>query len=587
MWTVPDSYCNINASQRFFIQQWGIETLDNAPISRISSRSSSVELFDELLDVIELVDKGRISRADLSDLIHELEEHFTENELLRIVFSRDVEAFRDILQHNKAVEQQESRKQLALAASVFLKTLRSTNLADKYVEKLSDRLQSNPSFTFVRQAARTLITELLSEGNSMQYLHRWGSGVFLYDKEPDFSSRFSRIAESLGKKGERQFSCVVKLTLPSDPSEILHPYPLVDHTVLGPLKTSQSLMDFFSATDMGFLLVGIQAADRPAAAEQAHRIVENRTRLWRFSNPNYVPGISRTVLVLEESRNDGELVSNVNTFRSLKVSNLPLFFQLSGSRGVNRSTEEVIARAIHWATLANDSAAETRLLALWAALESTLAGFCNTNSVQLAQDNLVSILGLNHIRQRLFHLWFGLQNSLKAARPNLYERIVRECVAPGQASRIHEAVLWEELVEGTQTLFNVLPAGDEWLKAEIDWFSKSRDGAARYLHRYLTHCDRQIKSTTRQIYRLRNLLAHQAVVAPLGLEMMNRILSFYVAEVLNSLVFALHRNPSCSVEEILFAYRETYRSIEDYLRTGNLSELDYNRTCKPRLLLCS
>lgn len=313
MWAISKDYQGINAAQRYFIQQWGIQAEGGHPTLDQVLRYSTRQLLREIIGLIPLVEDGRVKLKTLEDLIDAITKHLDQNLLLKRCFADDVHLYKDLLRQNPELDQPSCRHRVTLASSALLKRLDTSSLIKTYVREVASALESgSPPFHEVRVFVETLFLELLTEGHSREHLRRWGLGVFVHDSEPNFTKRLNRIADNLAPTVYRPFTCILKLNLPKDPPEILHPFTRY-HPGDSVIPVGQA--ERFFSGPLQYLSMLTQAADRTAAAEQAYRSLENRTMLWRYSNPNYESGISRSVLVIEDEDGSADLVRGVANHR--------------------------------------------------------------------------------------------------------------------------------------------------------------------------------------------------------------------------------------------------------------------------------
>lgn len=591
MWQIPDTYASLKPGQSLFIQQWGVETSDRSPLTSFVLRTSITELLREIVELSILVETGQVKSGSLGSLGEEVLYHLKVNRLLDHDFPEDVELLREIFTRNTNSNDFQQWKTVRIVAAAFLSKLEAVDLVRSYHQNLRLMLEGGrASYEKIRVATRTLVTELLAKGYSLRYLHQWGYGVFVCDEEPDFLARFDRIQTELGRREEMSFDCVLKFRLPATVDFPLTPFEITDESILDERcerdpEDRESCKEFFRS-GLSFVKISLRAMDRHAAAEKAHKMLADQLTLWRLVKHDYDPGIPHEVLVIEEDRSQARVIDQVNVSRPLRVGNLGMFIQQQ--HNCETDARDSIARALHWVRLAAESPRETRLTTLWSALEALVAGRSKPHTMESITESVSAILGLDIMRRRLNYVLQSLEQRLRSKTSTL----AKEQVAPALSDLLKgdasdQFKLWSAATESLDELLALHDARDEWFKAEYSWLAAAKDEEKRLVYRFLGEFAESVRMSLFRLYRLRNDLTHQAAVDPQGLDHATSVIGHYLNAILNSLIYAITKNPALSMDELVHCHVWTFEQLQKKLRSESLTGLDLKDVISPRLRLCN
>lgn len=182
------------------------------------------------------------------------------------------------------------------------------------------------------------------------------------------------------------------------------------------------------------------------------------------------------------------------------------------------------------------------------------------------------------MRDRLVFLWNHLKDA--ALRRDLKQTFAS---ALREGSQIDETLFWEILINDTDQVLRLLGDKDEWVKAEVQWFAQARNEQTRRVHRFMKEYKENVAVSIRHMYRLRNLLAHQAVVSPQGIDTAMSTLVYCANKVFNSVLYVLSRNPKMTMSELLLSYELTSRLYTKCIREEPLASADLKNIVRPRL----
>jgi len=95
----------------------------------------------------------------------------------------------------------------------------------------------------------------------------------------------------------------------------------------------------------------------------------------------------------------------------------------------------------------------------------------------------------------------------------------------------------------------------------------------------------QVKNDLRRLYRLRNLLVHQAYVGEVDLSRFTRRLIFYLEVILKNLSYGLDQNPKHNMIELLISKGKTYDLLVKKLKNNTYSDLNIRNIIYPTCIL--
>lgn len=319
-----------------------------------------------------------------------------------------------------------------------------------------------------------------------------------------------------------------------------------------------------------YAMVKTNAMDRYSALNKSYLKLVNIVKLNCIYKPNYNPLIRNQVLVYCNHgcwmRNNESKLLNIGMENNL-FSFINKYIGKNKDE-YNNNTLEAVRKALHWVRVANESPLESKFLSFWTALESLLTSYSNSKLSSIL-EYVPAFIGVYYPRRLVLEIWFALEKYIS----NMPEKYYKELEIHYDEKYEFDIISFCKLIMDECENFIENYESSDFVVRKLRWLQGSLNNN-RLLLRKIKKIDIQVQNDMRRLYRLRNLLVHQAHIGEVDLSYMTKRVIFYLEVILNNISYALDQNPSHSLLELLISRKRTYDLLRDKLETQCYPDLD-------------
>ncbi|MFU2016164.1 hypothetical protein ACM6Q7_14085 [Peribacillus butanolivorans] len=606
----------LNSSEVYFILKWG-EIFQNVPLNyRTITPLSFRALLKESIEVLQLSNLGILKDYNVINILEDLTESIKLDDILFNHLERDfthllsqIHTFisdekviqdkkRDELTERINSRKEKKRKTLILLFQSLLNKMESTNILKIYAEFLNKKV-SNSKYGEIDEYISLLAGELMYEEHSRQYLFEWGEENFV-SNNGSFSNRLN-LLEKLGNKNMKEYECIFKISVDKITStfqlygsgrevEFIE-NPHSEHNRLKSL-TGLQVIDgvgrFFNHVGQ-LARVTVKATDKYSAIYIAKRNLNSIVKIFNL-HPNFTrfdASINEHIVIHTKHTKQVNLIHDTIKPNVLVLGETVKLYDLA-TGPLSEESYKGLNQLLQWCRVVQESPIETSIVAMWSMLEFIFA------SEQ--KDKFGSVL--KYTKPYIAHYYAkSLLNRTEQLlrRNNAKYQILKSNVTAYDPNCLNSAgnLKLDSLFEYITTNLSQVQTtyqGDTLVQRYIlliemltkDKSIKSSKGSKRmWLFHFIEQVEKQVVTDLQRAYRVRNILAHQALAKGDLLDDIYNKLIFYVQIILNNIIYSMQKQPYNTIHQLtelkFFTYENYRRGIDRQLSSPiNFDELISN-----------
>ncbi|WP_350343891.1 hypothetical protein PRVXT_000252 [Proteinivorax tanatarense] len=573
-------------------------------------------VLDETLHSVRLFKKRVLYSYHIESVVKELIDTIVRYKHLYL--TRDMEMLKfwlmDFIKEWKQLrdEEFESRKirkveEVERIIQVFNNKLGRKPTIDWHVDGLQELLNNEKTrYSQVDESLELLVSELLHMGHSKKHLYSWGAGVFIYEQDSDFESRLLRIKD-LGKHNKREFECCLKLSLPSHKDynflnsnseesiinfknnsylkEKIEEYTLEENKI----------NDFLSEEEgLSFAIVKVEALDNCAAASRARELLESRVKLFRLDKKlqTYNESIKKEVMVIDISGKRVNLLPILPEEPKLVVDNVNNYIQLLITQESEYSSE--IIRLLEWIRVVQESPKETAFIAIWSLLEFLFNHDSFTGKRQSVIDYSIPIIGSSYakksLNRTLQRLKVGRENGILFKKMNSQIEDSFEVRRKKIKKHVYLA-FFNDKGDKAASFYTGKVIETRYIRLMSQMLQVKKVGKKRcvFLLDSIERVEKQVENDLSRIYRVRNMLTHEAKVPIYLMEEVYEKMVFYCKILLEDILYTWFQERCSSLSQVVTIKRKSYIEYKKNLQkisSKQIENTDVKQCCEEILYGC-
>ena len=572
-----NNYHNISHEQKYFIHKWGdllnYRTIELNRVPLIGLRG----MLKDLIEIFDLCKSNKLHESNLHYTAKEIKSKITDNMIIKKYYDIDYITIIDILEKisNGNHTGEPHVKEILSSFSKKLNKYYYNNIVDFLNEKLGE---GKYTYHNIDKLTIFLLNDLLYQGYSTNYLFNWGLKVFVFDDEPQFHNRLNKLKE-LGENKERKFKCLFILKLPKKISSIKTGDQINFYNNKNNINLKTEFLDKIPDLETDsqyYTTITTKAMDKNSALNNSDLKLNNLIKLHQISNPKYEPNIRKEVKIFSKNSDWTEKI-NYKRFLNIKIEdNLSSFIEnYMGTQNekCNQQTLHTLNKALHWCRIANDSPLESKFLSFWTTLEFLLTTH-TSKIIQPITSFLPPIIGIDYMRKIVLEIGERIRKSRAEIDNHKIENKLKQLIT--QQGKIILPTLFEDIIENEEIWVSAFQ--NDFIKRKIRWLSNSLNDNNMFAKK-IKNIVKQVEYDLRRLYRLRNLLAHQAHVGESRLNNYTRRLKHYLEIVLNKILYSFDNNKKHNHLELLICKQKSYEILINKIKNNNYPNI------KPRQII--
>lgn len=606
----------LDSSEIYFILKWG-EIFHKVPLNyRTIIPLCSRSILKESIEVLKLASLGILKEYNVTNILETLIESIKSDEILRPRFKRDYDHLLNELSifdsnvkaqkdekgaesvERKNIGRERQRKTLLLLCESLLNKMESTNILKIYNEFLKTNV-FKAKYGQIDRYVELLAGELLHEGHSKQYLFGWGEENLVFNSK-SFSDRLDNLLK-IGKKEIKQYECIfelcidrIHLTFPplykSEGNVVFVESRKMELNRLKDLIKQGDVIgvgDFFTR-DGQLARVTVKAVDIYSAVDEAKRRLISITKIFNL-HPKFTrfdPSIGEYLVIYTEHDKKITYFHDKAKQDVLTLGESIKLFEIKTTT-LTEESYKGLDQLLQWCRVVQESPKETSIVAMWSMLEFLFASeqkdkfgaVLKYSKAYIAHYYAKSLLNrTNKLLRKDSTSYNNLKNALNTYKPNSLTT----------AGNIKLECLFEYVTENeslVQSIYQKDTIGKRYISLikmlTTIKSSKGKEPKRVWLLHFLEQVEMQVISDLQRAYRVRNILAHQALSEGDHLDDIYNKLIFYVQIILNNVIYSMKKQPYNTIQqlnELKFITYENYRrGIDRHLSSPfNFEELISN-----------
>lgn len=513
-------------------------------------------------------------------------------------------------ENNKKEENKENNetdkdiKLLSICTSIssLTKKLTPQYLISEYIRIL----QNNPlSFSETDIVLQSIVSELLYQGYSLQYLEEWYKSMIkdsleIKDLDEESSKILVQKFEDLAKD-PIDYYVILNSWLPNELSKeilengflnIQQNYQLVEDTLIVDLKEKDMLTNFSESKHT--LIVEIKAYDKYKAIEKASKTLENYLEMYKYNQNhkgNTVINVHCLISINKINWDKGRTDKTDDHVFNQDISDreqadirdfLNLRNELRNKKVSYSPSMTVLNRSLELIVNSSDISPENRLLNMWSSLEYTLNSYPGKSIINKVLDIIPKVICLYIIKDKMNILWEILTpyKTKKQFKDIAIIKDLFDTCSNGEAGKYDKKSFAEFL------------STEEKLVALRDSFSNriliQREIANIRVLLSLEKTLEIIESTYQsiehdltRIYRIRNKIVHSGNDIPYSIDIFTLRLHRYVNSLISTIIHYVKRQPNLTIPEVLSSIHETYEWYINYIQDAKSNKHDKTEIASP------
>ena len=528
-----------------------------------SSMNTSL-LCEEVLEVIEEIDKGNIKPPNLQHVIDELCENLSRDTVAQALLSIKLKEINATLRDPKR-----SAGDKKIVVELILRQINLKSYKKKNEELLSLVVKGDIDFSSIRSLARSYATTLLNLGFSSEYIGEITQKFFHYDKNRIHDSNaiedFISIFSEKPKKYNLIFRSIKDICLYKDS---LRAFDVKIINDLHDLSVELSKHKFPKSESEVYICVsGVKARDNFSAKNSAEDTLEMLSTI--FGLFHHKKQISWTTDCLIWNETDSEVSrSRTRTNAMHKCSDLtPSRAAIKANQfladfGLEKNSFQVFTRTaeLHSLALKSDSS-ENQMLNLWIALESIIPASHDSNisNIEHIVNSTMPFLNLGYYQRLVARLTSDLFNWNR----NQTKKVLKDVEGEDQVIKVAKLLSLETYAEKRRELRESFK-DFHLLKDRFDYLAHVHSNPQNMIKGLKNHTVR-VGWQIRRIYRARNMIVHSGIT-PSYIELLIENIHDYLDHIIGKVISLVTNSQQViTIEQAFKLTSMSYRTLEDTL----------------------